>query len=109
MEQFLIDNTPRFVKLVNGFKPGATKAQAKVGADSDSDMLITARMRPLFDEEKEAGMVPAMFPRPGTDGLADIHELRRPVRGLPTLNVSRLQHLTMCMLTDMTSVLVLPG
>lgn len=87
MEQFLIDNTSRFVKLVQSWKPDAAKANVKASATPDADMLITARLRPLFDEEKEAGMVPAVFPRPGTDALADVHELRRPVRGLPTLNV----------------------
>jgi len=87
MEQFLLDNADRYRKLVGAFKtPVAAK---KTGGDNEvvnPDMVVAARIRPLLDEEDERGFPPAVFPRKNSN-VIDIHDLRRPVRGLPTLNV----------------------
>lgn len=87
MEQFLLDNAERYKKLVGSFKPPPSKVLANDSEVGNPDMVVAARVRPLLDEESEQGFPPAVFPREGSNTI-DIHDLRRPVRGLPTLNVS---------------------
>ncbi|KAH6689709.1 P-loop containing nucleoside triphosphate hydrolase protein [Plectosphaerella plurivora] len=86
MDQFLLDNAECFGQLVKGFKPVAAKTTAKKRpAPEDADMVITARLRPMSEDEKESGMVSAVFGREGASGVADLHELRKTVRGTPGL------------------------
>jgi kinesin family protein 2/24 len=87
MDQLLLDNAQRFGQLVKSFKPPATKALAKRPPPADADMVITARLRPMSEDEKESGMVPAVFGRDGAPEIADLHELRKTVRGTPGLTV----------------------
>ncbi|KAH7009979.1 P-loop containing nucleoside triphosphate hydrolase protein [Ilyonectria destructans] len=83
MDQFIVDNAARYKSLVMRFEPKASGPKAEVAPASD--MLVTTRLRPLLPEEEAAGLPSSVFPRLRSPGVLDIHELRQPVRGLPTI------------------------
>lgn len=87
MEQFILDNAQRFEDLVKRFKPAPVKAKPS-DEESNPDITIAARIRPMMEEEKEEGQLIGVFPRKNLPGTVDLHELRRPVRGPPPLVVS---------------------
>lgn len=86
MEQFLLSNAARHQSLVKAFK-------AKPHSSTDDDavtspnIVVATRIRPMLDHEVSSGQVVAAFPR-GHGGVVDLHELKRTVRGPPTLNVN---------------------
>lgn len=88
MEQFLLDNAEYYTRLVHTSK--LTPVRAKTGADDDTNpyVVIASRLRPLLEDEVSAGLVPGVFPRDGSGGVVDLHELRKRVRGKPTIDVS---------------------
>jgi kinesin family protein 2/24 len=88
MEQFLLENAERFKLLVSRFKPNAapTKGGSEPG-HSSPDILVSARVRPMLEDETDQGFPVGVYLRDGTNTL-DLHELKRPVRGLPTISVS---------------------
>src|SRR4051812_35830093 len=85
MEQFLLDNAARYTKLVGAFKPKAANSKLEPAAPNP-DMVVSARIRPLLEDEAAQGFPECLFPRPAAPHTVDVHELRQPVRGLPTLN-----------------------
>lgn len=88
MEDFLVQNAKRYQALVKAFKPGAsTQTSTATDASTSPDIVVSTRIRPLLDEEASAGFSESVFPRDAQPGVVDVHELRRPVRGLPTLKV----------------------
>lgn len=88
MEEFLVQNAKRYQTLVKAFKPGAsTQTSAATNTSTSPDIVVSARIRPLLDEEASAGFSESVFTREAQPGVVDVHELRRPVRGLPTLKV----------------------
>lgn len=88
MEEFLVDNAKRYQALVKAFKPGAsTQTSTAANASTSPDIVVSTRIRPLLDEEASAGFSESVFPRVAQPGVVDVHELRRTVRGLPTLKV----------------------
>jgi kinesin family protein 2/24 len=89
MDQFFLDNAQRYQELVNRFKPAPIKAKPS-SDESNPDITIATRIRPMLDEEKEGGQIPGVFPRNNLPGLVDLHELRKRVRGPPTMLVSTL-------------------
>ncbi|KAK7429402.1 hypothetical protein QQZ08_003994 [Neonectria magnoliae] len=81
MEQYLLDNIPRYRKLVSAFRP---KPARRPAPDAPApvpvpDMLVAARLRPLLPDD--GILPPALFPRPAEPGVLDVHELRQPPRG----------------------------
>jgi kinesin family protein 2/24 len=89
MEQYLLDNVSRYQSLVERFRPQHPVAAANIHLLNSSSIIIATRTRPILASETSSGQVRAVFPRNNEIGAMDIHELRRVVRGLPTLNVSQ--------------------
>ncbi|KAJ5706786.1 hypothetical protein N7488_006587 [Penicillium malachiteum] len=87
MEQYLLDIVVRYQTLIQRFKPSARKATGN-DTDKDASITVTTPIRPLLDDEISSGQVVATFPRGDGSGVIDLHELKRVVRGLPTMNVS---------------------
>jgi kinesin family protein 2/24 len=84
MDQFFLDNAQRYQELVNRFKPAPTKAKPS-SDESNPDITIATRIRPMLDEEREGGQISGVFPRNNLPGVVDLHELRKRVRGPPTM------------------------
>lgn len=87
MDQFFLDHAQRYQELVNRFKPTLVKSKTS-NEESNPDIIIATRLRPMLDDEKEGGQLIGAFPRNNAPGVIDLHELRRPVRGPPPLVVS---------------------
>ncbi|VUC28483.1 unnamed protein product [Clonostachys rosea] len=88
MDQYILDNVDRFHKLVQRWKPQPASKQrssAQGSTESNPNMIVAARLRVLLKDELELGLPQAVFPRPSAPGVLDIHELKRPVRGLAEL------------------------
>lgn len=89
MEQYILEHADRYRMLARSFKPPGTRA----GTGSDAvnpDVTVAARLRPLLNDELSTGMPQGVFLRTSHDGVLDVHELKRPIRGppaLPTLKV----------------------
>jgi kinesin family protein 2/24 len=88
MEQYLLENVSRYQSLVQRFKPQRPTTTENKNVGDSSNIVVAIRIRPILNHETESGQVPAIFPR-SESGVVDLHELKRVVRGLPTLNVSR--------------------
>lgn len=85
MEQFLIDNAERYKLLVARFKPSDADTRKGSSTAASPDIVVSIRIRPMLEDE--AAQFPAgVFIRPDTNTI-DLHEMRRPVRGLPTITV----------------------
>ncbi|KAG5790966.1 hypothetical protein H9Q69_009983 [Fusarium xylarioides] len=84
MDQFFLDHAQRYQELVNRFKPAPVKSKTS-NEESNPDITIATRLRPILDDEKEGGQLIGAFPRNNAPGVIDLHELRRPVRGPPPL------------------------
>ncbi|KAK0649098.1 P-loop containing nucleoside triphosphate hydrolase protein [Cercophora newfieldiana] len=87
MEQFLIDNAAHYNSLVAAYKPRPDK-KGPASTDTGSgnpDMIVSTRIRPMLEEETTQGFPPGVFPRKGAN-IVDLHELRKAVRGTPSLN-----------------------
>lgn len=87
MEQFLLSNAARHQSLVKAFK-AKTHSSPDDDAITSPNIVVATRIRPMLDHELSSGQVVAAFPRDGNGGVVDLHELKRTVRGPPTLNVS---------------------
>lgn len=85
MEQYLLDNIPRYHKLVSAFRPKPARRPAPDAPAPVPDMLVTARLRPLLPDD--GILPPALFPRLAEPGVLDVHELRQPPRGPALLRV----------------------
>ncbi|KAF4450841.1 hypothetical protein F53441_6064 [Fusarium austroafricanum] len=84
MDQFFLDHSQRYQELVKRFKPSPIKSKTN-SEESNPDITIATRIRPMLDDEKEGGQLIGAFPRNNAPGVIDLHELRRPVRGPPPL------------------------
>lgn len=89
MDQFLVDNVSQYKSLVGAFKPTAKAGQEKGNTTANPDVVVSTRIRPILAEESNSGLVSGVFPRSGEDGIVDIHELRKTIKGQPALNVRR--------------------
>ncbi|KAF4336817.1 diatom spindle kinesin 1 [Fusarium beomiforme] len=88
MDQFLLDHAQRYQELVNRFKTAPVKAKP-TNEESNPDITIATRLRPMLEDEKKGGQLIGVFPRNNAPGVIDLHELRRPVRGPPPLVSSK--------------------
>ncbi|KAI8659679.1 Kinesin motor domain-containing protein [Fusarium sp. Ph1] len=84
MDQFTLENAQRYQVLVDRFKPAPTKGKP-AAEESNPDITIATRLRPMLEDEKEAGLLTGVFPRAQPAGTVDLHELRRTFRGAPGL------------------------
>ncbi|KAK4166877.1 kinesin-like protein Klp59C [Cladorrhinum sp. PSN259] len=83
-EEFYLQHSERYKKLVGAFKPGPSAAKP---TDPNPDIIVSARIRPMLEDETSQGFPEAVHPRTkGSFNTVDLHELRRPPRGLPSLN-----------------------
>ena len=89
MENAPTDVTQLYLKLVEAFKPPKPEAD-KVIEDKEKSIIITARIRPILEDESSQSIVASAFPRENT-AVVDVHELRKTARGKAALNVGHLQ------------------
>ncbi|KAK4119150.1 P-loop containing nucleoside triphosphate hydrolase protein [Parathielavia appendiculata] len=87
MEQFLLENTERYKRLVAAFKPSALDKKGINSAAASPEIVVCTRVRPMLEDEVAEGFPCGVYPR-GATNTVDLHELKRPVRGLPTLSSS---------------------
>lgn len=80
-----------FRNLVAKFKPTPYDAKKK-GISTNPDTIIGVRIRPLSPEEIESNDTCAVLPRPRTDNVIDLHELKMGVRSGPKLDVCLQSH-----------------
>jgi kinesin family protein 2/24 len=85
-EQFLIDNAERYKRLVAAFKPSASDAKSSNSTAASPEIVVCTRIRPMLEDEIDQGFPSGVYPR-GSSSTVDLHEMKRPVRGLPTLTV----------------------
>jgi hypothetical protein len=88
MEQFLLDNAERYKKLVAAFKPTAPGPKERGTAAASPDIVVSARVRPMLEDEVAQGFPTGVHIRGGNCNIADLHELQQPVRGAPRIRVS---------------------
>ena len=87
MEQYILNNVDRYNKLVAEFRQTASKNPQKDDATETSpEIVVSARVRPMLDDELSQGFPVGVHIRDGTN-TADLHELQQPVRGLARLRV----------------------
>jgi kinesin family protein 2/24 len=93
MEAYLLENASTYRDLVAKSalelapKPAAAVVAAE-GADeagagtelADTDIVITARIRPVLDDEVAGGQLPGVFQRVDDAARVEVHEMRRPVK-----------------------------
>jgi kinesin family member 2/24 len=88
MDRFYLDNTAQYQTLVKAFKTTPGPRTINVATETTSpDMVVSARIRPLLNEDVAAGFPCAVFPRPAQTGVVDIHDLYNHPRGRPILKV----------------------
>ncbi|KAK7757104.1 hypothetical protein SLS62_000651 [Diatrype stigma] len=94
METFLLENVGLYKKLVKQFKPEPPPppSAARTGKQAtvpSPDMVVSARIRPLLEEDIASGFPCALFPRPHPRqpgaGIVDVHDLYHHPRGRPVL------------------------
>jgi hypothetical protein len=76
-----------FRNLVIKFKPTPYDAKRK-DISTNPDTIIGIRIRPLSSEEIKSNDACAVLPRPKTENVVDLHELKMGVRSGPKLDVS---------------------
>jgi kinesin family protein 2/24 len=90
MDRFLLDNTVQYQALVKAFSPTPAPGMAKDATGAASpDIVVSARIRPLLNEDVAAGFPCAVFPRSAQNAVVDIHDLYNHPRGRPILKVRR--------------------
>ncbi|RYP05351.1 hypothetical protein DL764_003844 [Monosporascus ibericus] len=91
MDQFYLDNAALYrtmVKALNNTTP-APRTNEVATETTSPHMVVSARIRPLLDEDVAAGFPCAVFPRAAQAGVIDIHDLYNHPRGRPILKSSR--------------------
>lgn len=89
MGNFLLENAQRHQSLVKQFVPPPAKQNVEQKPEPAArDLIIATHFRPILGNEISSEHVPAVFTRKTDTSIVDLHELKRVVRGLPTLNVS---------------------
>ncbi|KAK3902481.1 kinesin-like protein Klp59C [Staphylotrichum tortipilum] len=87
-DQFIIDNAERYKRLVAAFKPSKSDAKGDGSTTAASgEIVVSARVRPMLEEELAQGFPSGIHIR-GKTNIIDLHALKQPVRGLPTITSS---------------------
>jgi kinesin family protein 2/24 len=90
MDKFYLNNAAQYQTLVKALSPTPVPQLAKVVAGTTSaSMVVGARIRPLLNNDIDAGFPCAMFPRSAQTSVVDIHDLYNHPRGRPILKVRR--------------------
>jgi kinesin family protein 2/24 len=92
MDRFYLDNAAQYRTLVKAFNSTAPapRTMQEVATETTSpDMVVSARIRPLLDEDVATGFPCAVYPRSAQAGVVDIHDLYNHPRGRPILKVRR--------------------
>lgn len=87
MDKFYIKNAALYRNLVKAANLTPAPRIANVGVETSPDMIVSARIRPLLEEDIAQGFPGAVFPRSGESGVVDIHNLYNHPRGRPILKV----------------------
>jgi kinesin family protein 2/24 len=88
MDRFYLDNAAQYQILVKAFSPKPVPWLPKVATETTSpDMVVSARIRPLLNDDVALGFPCAIFPRSAQPGVVDIHDLYNHPRGRPILKV----------------------
>jgi kinesin family protein 2/24 len=85
-EQFMLENASRYQRLVKDVKFPSKPVQKTI-TQTNPDVVICTRIRPLLEQETEQGIPEGVFVRGTTNSTIDAHELRQMVRGPPVLKV----------------------
>lgn len=93
MDRFYLENVALYQALVKEFRPDGAVEASKAESTSP-DIIVSARIRPLLDDDITAGFPCAVYPRLTAPGVADIHDLYNHPRGRPVLKVRFLSPLT---------------
>jgi kinesin family protein 2/24 len=86
MEQYILDNVDRYKKLVAEFRPTASGPQKSDATETSPEIVVSARVRPMLEDELSQGFPVGVYIRDGTN-TADLHELQQPVRGPAKIRV----------------------
>lgn len=92
MDTFYIKNAALYRKLVKAANRTPPPRIANVGTETSPDMIVSARIRPLLEEDIAAGFPCAVFPRSEEAGVVDVHNLYNHPRGRPILKVRDNMH-----------------
>lgn len=88
MDRFYLENATLYKTLVKGLNAKSASQTTKVSSGTcNPDMVVSARIRPLSEEDVSAGFPNAIFPLSGQAGEVDIHDLYNHPRGRPVLKV----------------------
>ena len=92
MDQFYLKNAALYQKLVQAFDDTkrAPRPSETGGDQATPSTVVSARVRPLLDDDKAAGFPCAVYPRApqiGEANVVDIHDLYNHPRGRPLLKV----------------------
>ncbi|KAK5989505.1 Diatom spindle kinesin-1 [Cladobotryum mycophilum] len=79
MEEYILENVDKYQTLINKFKP-APNSKPQSDAAPSRDIVVSARVRPLSDEELETKFPAAAFHRVNSSGAVDVHELRQIIK-----------------------------
>ncbi|KAH8705974.1 diatom spindle kinesin 1 [Talaromyces proteolyticus] len=97
MDKFYLENNALYQNLVAAFNntrsanvsaPQTKKPSTEL---SSSNMIVSARIRPLLNEDIAAGFPCAVYPRSEKSGVVDLHDLYNHPRGRPVLRSSKYQ------------------
>ncbi|CAJ2499621.1 Uu.00g024740.m01.CDS01 [Anthostomella pinea] len=88
MERFYHENAALYQTMVARLKPPPPSRAVKVATETPSpDIIVSARIRPLLNEDVDAGFPCAVFPRAAETGRVDVHDLYNHPKGRPILKV----------------------
>ncbi|KAI6088477.1 P-loop containing nucleoside triphosphate hydrolase protein [Hypoxylon rubiginosum] len=87
MDQFYLDNAALYQNLVKRLKPAPPTARpaGKPTEVPSPDMVVSARIRPLLNEDLASGFPCALFLRANQPNVVDIHDLYNHPKGIPIL------------------------
>ncbi|KAH6623175.1 P-loop containing nucleoside triphosphate hydrolase protein [Chaetomium tenue] len=80
MEQYILNNVGRYKKLVSEFRPTTSGPKESDNTETSPEIVVSARVRPMLDDELAQGFPVGVYIRDGTS-TADLHEIQQPVRG----------------------------
>ncbi len=86
MEQFILDHAERYKRLVAAFKPSPSSTKASGSKVANPEIIVSVRVRPMLEDEISQGFPAGIHIRRDTNTI-DVHALKQPVRGLPTITV----------------------
>ncbi|SPQ24384.1 530ded2a-4197-4fc5-808a-d498004358e7 [Thermothielavioides terrestris] len=77
MDEFIIEHAERYKRLVSTFKPSSPGAKATNSTSASSEIVVSARIRPMLEDEIAQGFPQGVYQRADSN-MVDLHELRRP-------------------------------